>query len=209
MSYAAVLEALARIHVDLHFRAAFLRDPEAALAGLGLSEAARRALAGLDPAGLDRIARIADHHRITRVAEHLSWLDRGKRPDLEAHLARYMAAVPPRLLNREEAIAFCEHLEAAHPPSPPYLPDLARFERLRIAIAWGLDGAAPCVERFSYPVLELLRALEAPGWPAAAPRPAWVELKKVPFLPAVIARERPEAPLSVSAPPGRAPGAAA
>lgn len=194
MNYPGVLEAVARLHVDLRFRAAFAADPEAALARLGLPEEARRALARLDGAILHRIARVADHHRVTRVGEQFPWLDPGLRPDLWAHLGRYMAEVPPRLLNRDEAIAFCRHVEANPPPDPPYLAELARYERLRLEIAWGVEGAQSRVEAFRYPLIEILAAMKDPGWPAAPARPTWLEIKKVPQLPAVVTRALPADP---------------
>lgn len=196
MSYDGVLEVVARLHVDLRFRQAFLRDAGAALAPLGLLDHERLGLAGMDPAMLVRLARIADHHRVARIQEQLGWVDFARRPDLVAAVARYMIEVPPRLLNRDEAVAFCLHLEAQAGASPPYLPELARYDRLRISLAWGLagDGRTCQVARFAYPILRIVAGLDEPGWPDVAQEPEWIELKKVPRLPAVVVRRAPSAP---------------
>ena len=79
---------------------------------------------------------------------------------------------------------------------PAWLPDLARSERLRIALAWGLEPLEghTRVETFRYPVRELLRALEQPGWPEAKESPTQVEFLKVPGLPAVLPRQSPRPP---------------
>lgn len=193
-SYPGVLDALARLHADPRFRAAFLEDPAAALAPLGLSDPEREALARIDRLSVARIARMMEYHRLTRAGEHLAWLDE-RRPGLRAHLARFLDEVPPQLLNRDEAIALCRHLEAAAPGEPPYLGELARYERRRIEIAWTLGGASAGWEEFQYPVLDILEALRGePGWPATPPRRTWIEIRKVPSLPAVIARLRPGPP---------------
>jgi hypothetical protein len=198
MSYDNVLEAVARLHVDLRFRQAFSRDAAAALAPLDLLDYERRALAGIAPAMLARLARIADHHRVARIREQLGWVDFTRRPDLYAAVARYMIEVPPRLLNRDEAVAFCLHLESGAEASPPYLPELARYDRLRISLAWGLDGEGRTrrVERFAYPVLRIVAELDEPGWPDVAQEPEWIELKKVPRLPAVVVRRAPPPPVT-------------
>lgn len=194
-SYSGVLDALARLHAEPRFRAGFLSDPAAALASLGLPEPEREALARLDRASVERIARLMEYHRLTRAGEHLAWLDVRRRPDLRTHLARFLTEVPPQLLNRDEAIALCRHIEAAPPGEPPYLGELARYDRRRIEIAWMLGGERAGWEEFQYPVLDILEAVRRePGWPAAQPRRTWIELRKVPSLPAVIARPRPGPP---------------
>ncbi|EYF07381.1 hypothetical protein [Chondromyces apiculatus] len=188
MSYPRILDALARLHADVRFREAFLADAEGTLRALGLPEETARALARVDRTSLSYVFRIVDHHRRARVSEHLGWFDLARRPDLGRVLARYLADVPPQWLNRDEAIQFCLHVEATA-TDPPYLRDLARYERLRIEIAWGLGGTASRVEAFAYPVLDLLAQMHLPGWPEAAPRETRIEIKKVPSIPAVITRE--------------------
>ncbi|WP_223639499.1 hypothetical protein [Corallococcus sp. EGB] len=71
---------------------------------------------------------------------------------------------------------------------------MARFGRLRLSLAWGLapmPASGLRVESFDDPVLTLLAALDAPGWPPPAPKPTRVEYLKVPNLPAVMPRELP------------------
>lgn len=92
------------------------------------------------------------------------------------------------MLNRDEALAFCAHLEAAPLPSPAYLAELARFERLRISLAWALPGVTSCHTSFEYPLDRVLPELVNPGWPVVAPEPSRVEIKKVPSIPAVMIR---------------------
>lgn len=188
MAHAEVLSVMGRLQMDPAFRRAFLRDPAEALGPLPLSEAERRALSALDRPSVIRIGRMADAHRLARVREHLSWVDLTLRPDLHEMLAGYLEQVPPRLLNRDEALAFCEHLEAAALTEPPYLADLARFERLRISLAWGLTGVGSIAVTFDYPLDRVLARLGEPGWPAVPAAPTRVELKKVPAIPAVIVR---------------------
>ena len=119
-------------------------------------------------------------------------MDAVTRPALGPVLERCLEEELQWVLNREDAIAFCRFLERACPAElPAYVPELARCERLRIALAWGIepmDGPSR-VERFQCPVLELLGALARPGWPEALPRPTRVEFLKVPGLPAVLVRE--------------------
>jgi hypothetical protein len=190
MSHAESLEVLARLHVDLGFREAFLRDAGAALRPFGLSERERAALSGIEREVVERLGRLADHHRVARVREQLRWFDLERRPGLGAAVGRYMREVTPRLLNRDEAIAFCAHVEAGGAAAPPYLPELARYERKRISLAWGLveGGSRRLVERFAYPVLRILEELERPGWPEVEPEETRVEMKKVPRVPAVLVR---------------------
>lgn len=188
MGYSESLDVVARLHVDAAFRAAFLKDPHAALAGVALTPDERERLAALDRAEVIRLGRMADYHRMARIREQLAWMDPGLRPDLRPLLDRYMAERPPQLLNREEAIELCLFLESSPPATPPYLAELARCERLRIALAWGLEPLAGSarVEPFQYPVLQILGALGRPGWPEVLPAPTRVELKKVPGIPAVL-----------------------
>lgn len=188
MAHAEVLSVMGRLQMDPAFRRSFLRDPIEALHPLDLSHAERLALARLERASVIRIGRMADAHRMIRIQEHLPWVDLALRPGLRPLLATYLERVPPRLLNRDEALAFCEHLEATAPPEPPYLSELARFERLRISIAWGLDGAQPGGVSFDHPLDRVLARLGDPGWPAVSAAPSRVVIKKVPALPAVTIR---------------------
>lgn len=189
MGYPQVLEVLARLHVDPRFRASYLRDAPAALRALALAPEERERLACIRPVDVDRAGRLMDHHRVARVREHLPWVDPALRPELGAMLEGFLADVLPELLNREEAVSFCRYLERTVPAElPAYVPELARCERLRIALAWGmepLEGASR-VESFTWPVKELLEALARPGWPELPPRPTRVTFLKVPGLPAVL-----------------------
>jgi hypothetical protein len=202
MSYPRTLEVLARLHVDPRFREAWRRDASAALTPLDLTPAEAEALHRVDPRVVERAGRMMDFHRTERVREQLPWVDEAKRPELAPLRARFLQDVPPEVLNREEAIAFCRFLEAGEGAPhagllqrlPAYVPRLARCERLRLALAWGLTpmpASGPHVETFDYPVLTLLAALDAPGWPRVEPRPTRVEYLKVPNLPAVMLRELP------------------
>ncbi|XXF78568.1 hypothetical protein P2318_02075 [Myxococcaceae bacterium GXIMD 01537] len=191
MGYPQMLEVLARLHVDPRFRDAYLRDAAAALAPLALTDAEREGLSRIHRLDVERGGRLMDVHRLIRVREHLVWADPRQRPGLGALLRRFLEEVLPELLNREEAISFCRFVERAPPKDlPDYLPELARCERLRIALAWGMEPmeGPTRVEDFRYPVLELLGALSAPGWPEAVPRPTRVEFMKVPGVPAVLVR---------------------
>lgn len=194
MSYSQTLEVLARLHVDPRFRAAYLRDAHAALAPLTLEPGEREKLTRIDRVALERGGRLMDSHRRARVQEHLAWVDAAARPSLGPVLERFLAEELPSVLNREDAITFCRFVERTCPKElPAYAPELARCERLRIALAWGMEpmeGPAR-VEVFGYPVLEVLAALARPGWPEVAPRPMRVEYLKVPGLPAVLVREVP------------------
>ncbi len=195
------LTLLARLYVDLDFRRAFEADPMAAMHALGVPAAMRAPLATLAGTTLDRIGGMADFHRIARLEEHLAWVDLARRPSLAPTVGAYFRAVRPRLTNREECLAFCAFVEALRAHEPPYLADLARFERRRIEVAWGLAGAASRAgEAFAYPVLAILDALDAPGaaatddgreWPDLAPEPCRLEIKKVPLSPAVLVRALP------------------
>lgn len=201
MGYSQTLEVLARLHVDPAFRAAYLRDAASALAPLSLTPQEREKLERVDRVALERGGRLMDTHRRARVQEHLPWVDTARRPELNRVLERFMEEELPAVLNREEAISFCRFLERAPPAGlPAWLPELARCERLRIALAWGIEpmNGPSQVEAFQHPVLELLAALEQPGWPEAGARPTHVEYLKVPGLPAVMVREVPAA--------SRAPG---
>ncbi|MFB1485091.1 hypothetical protein [Corallococcus sp. RDP092CA] len=202
MSYPRTLEVLARLHVEPRFREAWRRDAPGALAPLGLTQPEAEALRQVAPAVVERAGRMMDFHRTERVREQLAWVDEAKRPELGPLRARFLQDVPPEVLNREEAIAYCRFLEAGeHAPHaellqrlPAYVPQLARCERLRLSLAWGLvplPASGPHVEPFDYPVLTLLDALDAPGWPPVEPRPTRVEYLKVPHLPAVMPRELP------------------
>ncbi|GMT97828.1 hypothetical protein KH5H1_19470 [Corallococcus caeni] len=202
MSYPRTLEVLARLHVDPHFREAWRRDAPGALTPLGLTPPEAEALQRVAPDVVERAGRMMDFHRTERVREQLAWVDEAKRPELVPLRARFLQDVPPEVLNREEAIAYCRFLEAGeHAPHakllqrlPAYVPQLARCERLRLQLAWGLapmPASGPRVESFDYPVLTLLAALDAPGWPPVAPKPTCVEYLKVPNLPAVMTRELP------------------
>ncbi len=197
MGYPQMLEVLARLHVDPRFRASYLRDAPEALGALSLAPEERERLARINRVDVERAGRLMDHHRVTRVREHLPWVDPALRPELGAVLEGFLADVLPELLNREEAVSFCRYLERSAPAGlPVYVPELARCERLRIALAWGqepLVGAAR-VESFQYPVTELLEALARPGWPEVTPRPTHVEFLKVPGLPAVLVRGRAHPP---------------
>jgi hypothetical protein len=197
MGYPQKLEVLARLHVDPRFRASYLRDTRETLGALSLTPEEREQLARIDKVDVERAGRMMDYHRVARVREHLPWVDPALRPELGEALRGFMADVLPEVLNREEAISFCRYLErSAWAGLPAYVPELARCERLRIALAWGqepLVGSAR-VESFQYPVMELLAALAKPGWPEAAPRPSSVEFLKVPGLPAVLVRASATAP---------------
>jgi len=135
---------------------------------------------------------MAEYHRLIRVVEHVPWADANERPSLMPLLSRYLRQTAPRLLNRDEALAFCRFVEAEPNPSPAYLPELARHERVRLEMAWGLSGALSSrVEAFTYPVLRILSQLSGPGWPHVMPEPSHLEFKKVPGLPAVLIRAQP------------------
>jgi hypothetical protein len=196
MSYAQTLEVLARLHVDARFRAAFLDDPSAALASAALTAGERGGLLGVDPRKVERAGRLMNYHRVARVQEQLPWVDVRARPGLRVILEDFMMSTLPELLNREEAIAFCRYLEGAHRGLPAYVAELARCERLRIALAWGLEPLQgdSLVETFQYPVLEVRTALEQPGWPESAPRLTRVRFIKVPLLPAVMLRAEAQGP---------------
>jgi hypothetical protein len=189
MGYPQVLEVLARLHVDPRFRTSYLRDAPAALQALGLSPEERERLARIPALDVARAGRMMDYHRVVRVREHLPWVDPTLRPELGAVLGDFQADVLPQLLNRDEAISFCRYLEGpASSRLPSYVPELARCERLRIALAWGqepLEGGTR-VESFTYPVKALLEALAQPGWPPLAPAPTRITFLKVPGLPAVL-----------------------
>jgi hypothetical protein len=142
---------------------------------------------------------MAGYHRRTRIQEHLSWADPEVRPGLAGVLAGYFQVQTPPALNREEAIAFCRCLESGGGHDgvdgladlPPYLPELARSERLRLELAWELAPAPGGGRReaFRYPVGDILAALaRAPGWPPAEERGVTLDLIKVPGLPAVLVR---------------------
>ncbi|CAM4063752.1 hypothetical protein G4177_19095 [Corallococcus sp. ZKHCc1 1396] len=198
MGYPQTLEVLARLHMDPRFREAWTRDAPRTLAPLALTPGEQEALGRVDRAVVDRAGRMMDYHRTERVREQLPWVDEAKRPDLAPLRLRFLQDVPPEVLNREEAIAWCRFLElgsdAPGPRLPAYVPQVARCERLRIALAWGLlpmPPVGPLVESFDFPVLGLLAALEAPGWPPVEARPTRVEYLKVPGLPAVMVRELP------------------
>ncbi|NNC08803.1 hypothetical protein HJC10_38980 [Corallococcus exiguus] len=202
MSYPRTLEVLARLHVDPRFREAWRLDAPKALAPLDLTPLEAEALHRVDPVVVERAGRMMDFHRTERVREQLAWVDEAKRPELGPLRARFLQDVLPEVLNREEAIAYCRFLEAGeHAPHakllqrlPAYVPQLARCERLRLSLAWGLapmPASGPYVESFDYPVLTLLAALDAPGWPLVEPKPTRVEYLKVPHLPAVMLRELP------------------
>ena len=188
MAHAEVLSVMGRLQMDPAFRRAFLRDPNEALQLLDLSHAERLALARLERESVIRIGRMADAHRLSRIQEHVSWVDLALRPGLRPLLAAYLERVPPRLLNRDEALAFCEHLENTALPEPAYLSELARFERLRISIAWGLGGARSGVATFDHPLDRVLAGLGDPGWPVVSAAPSRVVITKVPALPAVTVR---------------------
>ncbi len=188
MAHAEVLLVMGRLQMDPAFRRAFLRDPTGALHPLDLSHAERIALVRLDRTSVIRIGRMADAHRMIRIQEHLSWVDLALRPSLRALLVTFLERVPPRLLNRDEALAFCEHVEVTAPHEPPYLSELARFERLRISLAWGQGGVRSGGVSFDYPLDRVLAQLGDPGWPVISAAPSRVELRKVPALPAVTVR---------------------
>lgn len=192
MGYAQTLEVIGLLHADPSFRDRFMRDAGAALAPLDLSAEEKRALGAMDRELVLRIEGLADYHRVLRIQEHAPWADPLRRPDLLPWLYRFMAEVKPRLLNREEALAFCDLVAAqATGSSPPYLAELARYDSLRLSVAWGLDRKLGTAheETFQYPILRIVGQLDAPGWPEAAPAPTRVEFKKVPGLPAVLIRE--------------------
>lgn len=191
MGYAETLEVLARLHVDARFRQAWLQDAQAAMAPYALTPREREALAGADAVVVERAGRMLDGHRLSRVNEHLPWADPALRPGLLPVLKDFLQDALPELLNREEAVAFCRYLEAAPRGTlPAYMADVARCERLRIALAWGLQpmSGPTHVESFEYPVTDVLAALARPGWPDAPVRPTRVEYLKVPGLPAVMVR---------------------
>jgi len=194
MGYSEQLDAMARLHVDTRFRDTFRTNPEAALASLGLTPAEQGALARLPPAVFELIGGLSEFHRVARIQEHAPWMDVTLRPDLGPRVERYLAQVTPKLLNRDEAIAFCRFIEADLPLEPPYLGELARCERLRLSMAWGLEPAlgAGHVEALEYPIPRILQAFadapSAEGWPEAPPEPTRLEFKKVPGLPAVLLR---------------------
>ncbi|HZI15170.1 MAG TPA: hypothetical protein VE153_32665 [Myxococcus sp.] len=191
MGYPETLEVLARLHVDARFRQAWLQDAQAAMAPYALTPREREGLAGADALVVERAGRMLDGHRLSRVHEHLPWADPTLRPGLLPVLKDFLQDALPELLNREEAIAFCRYLEAASRGTlPAYMADLARCERLRISLAWGLEpmSGPSHFESFQYPVTELLAALAQPGWPEVPVRPTRVEYLKVPGLPAVLVR---------------------
>lgn len=191
MGYPQMLEVLARLHVDPRFRASYLKDAPAALTALSLSPGERERLSQIHRVDVERAGRLMDYHRVARVLEHLPWADPALRPEFRAVLDGFLADVLPELLNREEAISLCRYLErVTFAGLRPYVPELARCERLRIALAWGqepLQGAVR-VESFKYPVKKLLEELSRPGWPQVEPRTTRVEFIKVPGLPAVLVR---------------------
>lgn len=187
MTYPQVLDAVARLHVDLGFREAFFADRAAALAPLDLTSAERDALGRLDPETVVLIGRLADFHRFARIQDQLTWVDGALRPDLLARVSRYMRSTPPELLNRDEALAFCRYLEQEPAETPPYLGELARYERLRISLAWGLV-AEPRAELFEFPIPRIIEALGEAGWPPSERSPMRLSFKKVPGIPAVLVR---------------------
>lgn len=192
MGYPQMLEVLARLHVDPRFRASYLKDAPVALSALSLAPEERERLSRIHRVDVDRAGRLMDYHRVERLREHLPWVDPALRPEFRAVLDGFLEDVLPELLNREEAISFCRYLErgAVNAGLPAYVPELARCDRLRIALAWGqepLQGSVR-VESFQYPVKELLEALAKPGWPQVEPRPTRIEFLKVPGLPAVLVR---------------------
>ncbi|RYZ36662.1 MAG: hypothetical protein EOO71_30950 [Myxococcaceae bacterium] len=197
MGYPQTLEALARLHVDPRFREAWTRDASQTLSPLALTPGEREALGRVDRTVVDRAGRMMDHHRTERVREQLPWVDEAKRPDLAPLRRAFLQDVLPEVLNREEAIAWCHFLESGLPEVqrlPAYLPQVARCERLRLSLAWGLlpmPPVGPRVEPFDFPVLGLIAALDAPGWPPVEARPTRVEYLKVPGLPAAMLRELP------------------
>lgn len=194
MSFAQTLVVLARLQLDCEFRRAIIADPAVALRASGLSAEELRGLCLLPAETVARIGMMADEHRVLRIAEHIPWFDLQLRPELAPLFTGYTASTPPQLLNRLEAIAFCLYLENLGVGHPPYLPELARYERLRIALSWGLGPTADAVaagahsEDFSYPIAQLRAALSAAGWPSAIITPQRLVFRKVPGLPAVLVR---------------------
>lgn len=191
MSNAEVLTAVARILVDQPFREAFLADPAAALSPLALTPPEREGLLAVEPDTVVLLGRIADYHRWMRIVDYVPWLDMDLRPDLIPLVRHYMRSAPPGLLCRDEALAFCRFVMREADCEPAYLCDLARYERLRISIAWGLHGDTTDVASvpFTFPVTEIAERLGQPGWPAVEPRPCRLAFKKVPGIPAVLVRE--------------------
>ena len=167
-----VLTLLARLHVDLDFRSAFEANPATAIDALGLPPSMRAPLLTLAGTTLDPIGAMANF-TASAPGGTLTWVDLTRRPSLAPVVFAYFRAVRPRLTNREECLAFCAHVEADTAINPPYVAELARFERRRVEVAWGLAGGATRVsEAFAYPVLAILDALEADdgaAWPVHVP----------------------------------------
>ena len=220
MSYDAVIEVIARLQIQPEFRTRFAETPERALREFALSGDELEGLARLPARELSLLDAMARFHRWTRIQEHVTWLDPYRRPLLRPLLEGFMSATPPRLLNRDDALAFCqwgERMGMSDGISTPIqcetsdpqnggtkdrkafyidgLKELCRFERLRLEVAWGLEAhPQPLTVEFAYPVQLLAQWLveHEEGWPDVAPQPVRVSFVKVPTLPAVLVRAEPE-----------------
>lgn len=191
MTYAATLMVMARLSVDTAFREAFLQDAGRALEWADLSPNEQNALCSLAPETVVLLGRIYDFHREIRITEHLPWARSAQHPFVRDCLRRYARVTTPQLTNRDEARAFCRFVEEQEPPQElGYLRDLARFERIRIEVAWGqLATQGPIA--FGWPVEEILQSIGETGMPQRERLPTHYAFKKAPLLPAVLTRVAP------------------
>lgn len=191
MSYNGLLDVIAKLQVSPPFRAQLQTNAGEALATAELTPHERAQLLQLSAETLARVDAMSIFHRWMRVQEHLTWLDPYRRSHLRPLFEAYLEQCPPCLLNREDALSFCQFGEAQG--SDPVLRELCQFERLRLEVAWRLRPCSPPLEVcFGYSMMGLTTWLEGnpEGWPPVSPYPVCITFIKVPMLPAVQVREQ-------------------
>ncbi|MDI6103347.1 Os1348 family NHLP clan protein [Actinoplanes sp. NEAU-A12] len=134
MTTSELQACLARLYVDDAFRELFLRWPEAALQGYELDPVEDRAVRGLDVAALRFFAASLRNKRVKRFRHAYPALFALGHPHVDRLAARYhqVCGDDGRLGIHEDILAFGRFIErcaAGDDILPPYVSDLARFER--------------------------------------------------------------------------------
>jgi hypothetical protein len=139
MSLLPLQSFLSRLYTDRSFREAFRSDRAATIEASGVPGDDRELLFGLDLAQVERYAAGLRSKRIGYLRERLPIVAAVGRERFTGWAERFLEAQPSADEGRRDAIRFLRFLteRAAHDASlhrPAYLPDLLRFEQIRLEL---------------------------------------------------------------------------
>lgn len=134
MSLLETQTVMARLFTDLDHRARFAANRAATLAQLPLSDDARRQLEGLDPRQVERFAVSLKRRRKRLVRDLAPATVNGLGDHLERLWSRFCDAQRGPSGEVADALGFLDFVLCTRPTEPPWLCDVARFERVRLRL---------------------------------------------------------------------------